>query len=91
MNLAALLPQFKGNAETLLLTSALHYATAGKVDVAHMDADAAAIGICTLLGQLEAEHPGIAERYGWARIADLQAFGAAIGNASQATKPSGLL
>lgn len=62
MNLSALLPQFKGNAETALLASALHFAAAGKVDTKHMDAEAMAVGLFALVKQLETEHPGIAER-----------------------------
>lgn len=91
MNLAALLNGFKGNAETALLTTALHYAQAGKVDTKTLDGDATGAGLFALADQLEAAHPGTAEKYGWARISDLKDFSAAIDNASQATKPSGLL
>jgi hypothetical protein len=90
MNLSALIPQFQGNAETLVLLTAMHYAATGKVDLAHIDSEGLAVGLFSLAARLEVEHPGIAERYGWAKISDLQAFSSAIGNASQATKPSGL-
>lgn len=90
MNLKSLLPQLQTNAETLLLSTALHYAVAGKIDTKHIDADALAIALFTLAAQLEKEHPGIAEKYGWAELSDLQAFNQAITDAGKATPPSGL-
>lgn len=91
MQLNQALLDFNGNAETLALITALHYVTAGKVDIKHIDNEGMAIAVFDLINQLEAEHPGITGRYGYAKIADLQAFGAAIGAASQATKPAGLI
>ena len=72
MNLKALFPSLTANAETLLLSTALHYATAGKVTFSGMDADAMAIGLFSVISQLEAEHPGISAKYGWQRSNALQ-------------------
>lgn len=91
MNLSALIPQFQGNAESLILATALHYAATGKADLTHLDSEAAAVGLFALVARLEVEHPGIAERYGWAKISDLQAFTSAIGAATKATRPDGLI
>ena len=67
MNIKALLPTLTSNAETLLLSTALHYASVGKITLTGLDADAAAIGLFAVINQLEAEHPGIAAKYGWQR------------------------
>lgn len=90
MNLSQLLPSLATNAETALLGVALHSATTGKIDLKHLDVDAMAISIFSLASQVEREHPGTAEKYGWAQISDLQQFQNAIGQASAATPPAGL-
>jgi len=90
MNLHGALDQFSGNAATLMFASAMHYATQGHVDTRHLDADAMAIGLTSLLAQVEAEHPGIAEKYGWCRVTDAAALSSALSNAMLATPPDGL-
>ena len=90
MNLSGLLGQFEGNAATLMMGAALHYAQAGHVDTKHLDAEGLAIGLTALLAQIDAEHPGLAAKYGWCRVADIQATGSAINAAMQATPPAGL-
>jgi len=90
MNLKQLLPNVAANAETLLLSVALQHATTGSVDLKHADADAMAIALFALVSQLETEHPGIAAKYGWVRLSDLQGVGANINAALQATPPAGL-
>jgi hypothetical protein len=90
MNLNGLLSQFQGNAATLMMGAALHYATAGHVDTKHLDAESLAIGLTALLAQIDSEHPGLAAKYGWCRLSDVQAMGSAINAAEQATPPVGL-
>ncbi|GEM_PF-1719678 len=90
MNLQGVLSGFEGNAATLMLGAAMHYAQAGHVDTKHLDADAMAIGLTALLSQVEAEHPGIAEKYGWVEINNEAALARVLSNASGATAPSGL-
>jgi PBP1b-binding outer membrane lipoprotein LpoB len=57
------------NAETMLLTSALSLTTGAKLNLQHLDGDAMAIALFAVATQLEAEHPGLAEKYGWQRVA----------------------
>lgn len=90
MNLQGLLTQFEGNAATLMMGAAMHYATAGHVDTKHLDADALAIGATGMLSQVEAEHPGIAAKYGWVKIDDAVGLSKALNAAMGATPPSGL-
>lgn len=90
MNFQGLLTQFRGNAETLLLGTALHYVQSGKADITHLDADAAALSLSSALQQLEAEHPGISAKYGWVRIDDAAALSNALTKAMLATPPAGL-
>ncbi len=54
------------------------------------DLDALALALFALATQLEQEHPGIAEKYGWARIDDLQALARMLSGAREATAPDGL-
>jgi hypothetical protein len=91
MKLNQALLSFRGNAESALLTTAMHYAVTGTIDLKQMDVDALAMGVFALVSQLEAERPGISSQHGYAKITDLQAFGLALENAAQATKPSGLI
>lgn len=90
MNVSGLLQGFQGNAATLMLGAAMHYATAGNVDIKHLDSDALAAGITALLAQVEAEHPGSAAKYGWVRIDDAAGLSNALTKAMGATPPSGL-
>ena len=90
MNLNGLLNQFGGNAETLLFGTAMHYFQTGQVETKHLDADAMALSLTGALSQLEHEHPGIAEKYGWARLDDVHTFTSAVIQATQATTPDGL-
>lgn len=82
MNLNALLRQFSGNAETALFGTAMHYFQVGRVNINHLDAEAMALSITAALSQVEHEHPGIAEKYGWCQISDTAALARAIGGAS---------
>jgi hypothetical protein len=91
MNLNSLFSQFGGNVETLLFGTAMHYFQTGSVDTKHLDADAMALSLTAALAQVEKEHPGIAEKYGWAQIADTAAVATAIASATAATNPTGLL
>jgi hypothetical protein len=90
MNFGGLLNGFKGNAETLLFSTAMHFFTTGKVDLKHLDVEPLAVAASGLLSQLEAEDPGIAAKYGWVRVSDAAALGEALNAANQAYPPSGL-
>jgi hypothetical protein len=90
MDLTKALIAFRGNAESALLTTALHYAVIGKIDLKDMDKEAVAMGVFALVAQLEKEKPGTAERYGWASIEELEAFKDSITGASKAVPPIGL-
>ena len=74
MNLSSVLPQFQGDTQSLVMLTAMHYAAASKVNLQTIDLENLAFGLFALVGRLELENPGIAERYGWAKISDLQAF-----------------
>lgn len=90
MNLTGVLNQFGGNAATFMMGAALHYAEQGHVDTKHLDADGLAIGLTALLAQVEAEHPGIAAKYGWVQINDAVGLSNALTAAMGATPPKGL-
>lgn len=90
MDLRNILPRIETNTTTLLLSSALHYATTGTIDFKHIDADGMAIAMFAVIAQLEKEHPGICEKYGWTQLDKLTSTENAIANAVQATPPPGL-
>ena len=90
MNLNGLLNQFGGNAETFLFGTAMHFFQTGQVDTKHLDADAMALSLTGALAQLEHEHPGIAEKYGWCKVSDAAALSSALTGATTANLPTGL-
>lgn len=90
MTLDNALSQFEGNAATLMMAAAMHYATAGHVNTKHLDSESLAIGLTGLLAQLEAEQPGISAKYGWVKIDDAVGLSNALTAAMGATKPSDL-
>lgn len=90
MNLNALLKRFGGNAETALFGTAMHYFQVGRVNVNHLDAEAIVLSLTAALSQVEHDHPGIAEKYGWCQMSDMAALARSIGGAGQATAPDGL-
>ena len=90
MNWRNLLPRFGSGAKNLALETAIGAAITGKVNVKNLDDEALAIAIFSLADQIHARHPGLAEKYGWARIEEVQLFTRTLLGASQATKPDGL-
>lgn len=91
MNINSAIGQFEGNAATLMMGAALHYATAGHVNTQHLDAEATVAGLAAMLSQAEAEHPGLAAKYGWVKIDDAAALSNALTKAMGATMPGDLL
>lgn len=91
MNFSGLLNGFKGNAETLMFSTAMHFFTTGKVDTRYLDTEPLALASAGLMSQLEMEHPGIAAKYGWVKIDDATALADALQAAQQASPPSGLI
>lgn len=67
MDLKAFVPHAKTNAATMLLSVALHYAMDGKIDTKTLDVQAVGAALFSLVDQIEAESPGLAETYGWSK------------------------
>ncbi len=93
MNLKALLPHIQTNFETVLLSTGLQAVATGKLDVKNLDVDAMATCLSTVALQLETEHPGIMEKFGWVRLDQLKDAGSQAASAAIAaqTPPSGLM
>lgn len=91
MNWKNLLPRIGASAKNLALETAVSTAITGKIDARNLDNEAFAIAVFALANQIHARHPGLAEKHGWARIADVQLFTSTVLGASQATRPDGLL
>lgn len=90
MNFRGFLPQVRANAETMLLSTALRSVTTGKINLKAMDVEAVAVAVFALLDQLDQADSSLAGRFGWAKLADVEAFTTALANAAQATAPDGL-
>jgi hypothetical protein len=91
MDLKPLNQQFDGIAELALLPNGVHFLIAGKVEMQTMDSERLVSALTGLLASLDKVEPGIAARHGWAKIEDLRDFGNAIGDASKASKPNGMV
>jgi hypothetical protein len=73
-----------------LLKAFLDDAIAGNLEPTAMDEEATITAVFALANQINERHPGTAEKYGWARLDDLQTFAKAVLGATQATAPEGL-
>jgi hypothetical protein len=43
----------------------MHYAQTGQVDTKHLDTDAIALALTSVLSQIHKENPGVVAAYGW--------------------------